>query len=108
MTGPVTVAPGGVRVAIRVSPRASRNTVAGLAVEADGSVSLLVRVTAPPEDGKANAAVLKLLARTWKLPKSALGIASGAGSRRKTISVAGDPAARAVQLDKWIGTTFDG
>ena len=49
-------------------------------------------VTAVPEDGKANKAVIALLAKRLKLPKSAIDIASGATDRRKTLLIDGDPA----------------
>jgi uncharacterized protein YggU (UPF0235/DUF167 family) len=48
-------------------------------------------VTAAPEGGKANAALIALLARTWRLPKRDLAIVLGAADRRKTVHVAGDP-----------------
>jgi uncharacterized protein YggU (UPF0235/DUF167 family) len=63
-------------------------------------------VTAVPEDGKANAALLKLLAKTWKLPKTSLTIASGATSRRKVVQIAGDPAVLYAMLIEW-GRTIE-
>ncbi|MCA9847521.1 MAG: DUF167 domain-containing protein, partial [Dehalococcoidia bacterium] len=60
------------RITIRLSPRASREEIAG---ERDGAV--LVRVTAPPVDGAANEALVKLLAKTLRVPKSAVAIVSG-------------------------------
>ena len=51
--------------------------------------ALRVRVTAPAEDGRANAAVMALLARAWRLPKSALAIVGGQTSRTKRILVRG-------------------
>lgn len=82
--------PDGVRLFIRVSPGAGRNAIAGAAEDADGHGFLKVMVTAAPENGKANAAVAKLLSKTWKLPKSAIRVVSGAASRRKTLEITGD------------------
>ena len=48
-------------------------------------------VTAVAEDGKANAAVVKLLAKAWKLPKTSISLVSGATGRRKLLQIAGDP-----------------
>jgi uncharacterized protein YggU (UPF0235/DUF167 family) len=48
-------------------------------------------VRAPPEDGRANEALLRLLAREWRLPRRDLSIVAGAASRYKTVHVAGDP-----------------
>jgi uncharacterized protein YggU (UPF0235/DUF167 family) len=58
-------------------------------------------VTAPPADGAANEAVIALLAREWRLPRSALSVVAGAGDRRKTIRIDGDPAALAGRLEAW-------
>ena len=67
----------GVAIAVRVTPKASRN-----AVERAGD-TIRIRVTAPPEDGKANAAVQKLLAKALGVAKSRLTLVRGASSRDK-------------------------
>ena len=82
----------GVRVHIRLQPRARRERIEGVVTEADGRVALKVAVTAPPEDGKANAALVALLGKSWRLPKSAIEIVGGATDRRKTLLLRGDPA----------------
>lgn len=69
---------------IRVQPRASRNSVE---IGADGIVK--VRVTAPPDRGKANEAVIKLLSKNLGIPKSAVRIARGHTSRNKMVQVEG-------------------
>lgn len=56
------------------------------------------RVAAPPEDGKANAALIGLLAKALAVRKSDVRIASGAASRLKTIDVEGDEAALQARL----------
>ena len=89
-------------VDIRLQPGASRARVDGLAVLDDGVTVLKVRVTEPPEDGKANAALIKLLAKAWKRPKSALTLVAGHTDRRKTLAVAGDPVAVRHDLDRWL------
>jgi len=48
-------------------------------------------VTAPPESGRANEALLELLARTWHVPRRNLSIVAGSTSRSKAVRVAGDP-----------------
>ncbi|AWJ88679.1 hypothetical protein Sp245p_02220 [Azospirillum baldaniorum] len=97
MTGPLEAVPfeavaDGVRLALRVTPKASRNAIAGLAATASGGTALKVTVTAVPENGKANEAVVKLLAKAWKLPKTSLTVVAGATDRNKIVHVAGDPA----------------
>ena len=89
-------------VDLRLQPGASRAKVDGLAVLDDGATVLKVRVTAPPEDGKANAALVKLLAKAWKRPKSALTLVAGHTDRRKTLALAGDPAALRRELEAWL------
>jgi hypothetical protein len=91
----------GVRIAVRVTPRASRTAVTGLAEEADGSTVLKAAVFAAPEGGKANAALIRLLAGAWGVPKSAVTVAAGAGDRRKTLHVAGDPGTLLPALEAW-------
>ena len=75
---PVTSRDDGVAVAVRLTPKASANRIDGLAPGEDGSTTLRARVTAAPENGKANAALIKLLAKAWKLPKTALTVTAGA------------------------------
>lgn len=99
---PFEAAAGGVRVAVRLSPKASRAGVAGMALDADGRAYVKLRVTAPAQDGKANAALLKLLAKEWGLARSSLRIASGEHDRRKSIHLAGDPPLLLEKLQLWI------
>ncbi len=101
--GPVRPAGGGVTVAVRLTPKASANRIEGVAAAADGSAVLRARVTAAPESGKANAALIKMLAKTWNLPKSSLTIAGGAKDRRKLVHVAGETAALTARLEGWVG-----
>lgn len=86
-----TLRPDGIRVAVRLQPRASLERVIGLVEEADGAMLLKVAVTAPPEDGKANAALVKLLARLFRLPPRDLAVVLGMADRRKVVAVAGNP-----------------
>ena len=78
-----------VLLSVRAAPGASRDALAGIHGEA-----LKVSVTAPPEKGKANAAILRVLARALGLRRSQLSIDSGETSRNKRIRVEGLEAAR--------------
>ena len=89
-------------VAIALTPKASRNAVTGTAPTVDGHCVLTARVTTAPENGKANAALIRLLSKAWKIPKSALSIRMGASSRRKVILVAGCGAVLQSKLNDWI------
>lgn len=86
----------GVTVELRAQPRARRT-----ALELDRNGTLKATVTAPAEDGRANAAILDLLAAAWRVPKSAFEVMRGATGRDKVVSVSGDPAALAARIAGW-------
>lgn len=73
------------RLIVRATPKAGRNEIAGRR----GDGALLVRVTAAPQDGRANSAVCALLARALGVPKSAVRVLRGETSRDKVIEVDG-------------------
>lgn len=79
------------RLAVRLTPNASRNIVDGIEIAADGGTFLKARVTAVPEDGKANKALILLIAETLRLPKSSISIISGETARKKILRIDGDP-----------------
>lgn len=81
------------RLELRVVPSARRPGVVGR----HGS-AWKVRVVAPPEDGRANQAVLGLLAETLRLPRRAISIVAGHGSRDKVVAFDGLSAAEAETL----------
>lgn len=80
------------RLRLRVSPGAARTEIVGRQGEA-----WKVRVSAPPERGRANAAILSLLAETLGVPRSGLTIVAGHGSRDKVVELAGLDAREAVR-----------
>ena len=88
----------GLLLSARVTPKSSRDEILGLREASDGQVSLVVKVRAQPEQGKANKAVIQLLASTLGLPKSRLSVAAGQAERNKTILIAGDAAELSAQL----------
>lgn len=75
---------------MRLSPRASRNRIEGSIPLADGGTALKVAVTAPPEAGRANAALIALLAKELHLPKGRIRLVAGASARLKTLLIAGE------------------
>ena len=87
----------GVTIALRAQPRARR-----AALECSTAGALKVAVTAPAEDGKANAAVVALLAAEWHLPRSAFDVASGSAARDKVLRISGEPAALADKISEWM------
>ena len=96
--GWLTRHPEGARVVLRVTPRAASSRVQGIEVDGAGKAHLAVRVSAPPEAGKANAALTKLLARRWRMAQRDLEVVSGAGARRKVLHVHGSPGAVIARL----------
>ena len=92
---------------MRLTPKAGRTRIEGLVAEAGGGSAIKVAVTAAPESGKANAALVKLLAKEWRLPKTSIAIERGETSRRKTLAIAGNGAALAVRLEEWLREQCD-
>ena len=76
--------PGGLRLSIRVQPRARHTELAGT-----HGTALKVRIAALPAAGAANAELLRFLADVLDVPRSALSIVAGAGSRNKVIAIGG-------------------
>jgi len=103
MSLPVFVSPhaDGLRVRVRLAPGARREAIEGTVDEADGAQALKVAVTAPPLEGRANTALVALLARAWNVPKTSLTIVQGTTSRHKRLHLAGDPARLGTHLDQW-------
>jgi uncharacterized protein len=77
------------RLAVRLTPRGGRDRIDGWARDDAGRTYLKVRVSAPPVDGEANAALVKLIARALKLPASAVRIAAGETARIKQLEIDG-------------------
>lgn len=86
---------------MRLTPKAGRDGIEGLKPTADGGVELAAKVTAVPENGKANDALLRLLAKTLKLPVSSFTLVAGATDWHKQILIGGDGAAIATLLAPW-------
>lgn len=87
-----------VRLTARVTPKGGRDRIEGWARDADGAPVLRLRVAAPPTDGAANAAVVKLLAKAFGVPKSAVTLLAGATARTKRLEISGDPETLAQRL----------
>ncbi len=94
----------GVRLRLKVTPKASRNRCQRLERDADGVLRLRVAVTAAPEKGKANRAVIALLAKALGLARGALAVSAGETGRLKTLDIHGD----AADLRRRIRAAVDG
>jgi uncharacterized protein (TIGR00251 family) len=82
----------GARLVVRAKPRSKREGVE--LDEAGGSAVVVVRINAPPVDGKANERVREVLAKLLEVPRSRVTIVRGESAREKDIAVAGMSAAQ--------------
>ncbi len=78
-------------LAVRLTPNGGRDAFDGVEVTADGLAHLKARVTAVPEKGKANKALIALLSKSLKIPKSTITVVSGDTARQKILRIDGDP-----------------
>ncbi len=77
---------------MRLTPRGGRDALGGVRRDQAGRAQLLARVSAPPVEGAANVALVRLVAKALSVPKSAVAITSGETARIKTLEITGDPA----------------
>ena len=83
----------GLTFAVLVVPRASRTEITG-----PHNGILRVRIAAPPVEGAANRELIRVLAKSLKLPQNAVEIVSGVNSKRKVVRIRGADAAKLEQL----------
>ncbi|MEQ1900618.1 MAG: DUF167 family protein [Devosia sp.] len=98
MSGAIRLTPDGLVVTVRVTPNSGLDRIEGLETRDDGTSVLKLRVRAVPEDGKANKAVIALVAKGLGVPKSALALVAGETARLKTLEISGDGQALAARL----------
>lgn len=79
----------GVTLNVRLTPKSSRDAIEGLE-DFGGEIVLKARVRALPEQGRANAALVKLIASWLKRPPSQVSVAQGVKSRIKRVAIEGD------------------
>jgi len=84
MQTPIRKKGDGITIEVRLTPRASAEKITGVA-----GGRLQVRVASPPVEGKANKALISLLAKCLKVPKSGISIPKGQSSRDKVVAVSG-------------------
>ncbi len=98
MSLPFTIFADHARLSVRLTPSGGRDAFDGFEEAADGTVWLKARVSVPPEDGKANKALVALLAKTLKRSRSAIRFVSGETARKKILRIEGDPEDLAARL----------
>ena len=92
--------PTGATLRVRVTPNAGADRIEGAEIRDDGEAVLRVRVAAVPDKGKANTAVVALIAKALGLPKSAISVVAGETSRIKSLAIVGAPDIVAESLDR--------
>jgi len=103
MTAPFRTRENGVDLFVRLTPKAAMDRLEGTETSADGRSHLKARVRAVPENGAANAALGKLVAKALGVPVSAVSVVAGGTARLKTLRVLGDPATLAKSIEALVG-----
>jgi uncharacterized protein (TIGR00251 family) len=97
---PWLVLPDGIVVTVRLTPKGGRDAIDAIEQLADGRSVLKVRVRAAPTEGEANAALVKLIARTLDVAPRDVTLVAGATARLKRLRIGGAGAALAAALEK--------
>lgn len=100
MTKPWVAVTGGIALQVRLTPKGGRDAIDGTGQLSDGRVVLKARVKAPPSEGEANAALVRLIAKTLGVPPRDAALSAGATSRVKRVTVTGDARALIAKLEK--------
>jgi uncharacterized protein YggU (UPF0235/DUF167 family) len=100
---PWTLAPGGLAVSVRLTPKGGRDAIDGIEQLADGRAVLKARVRSVASEGAANDALVRLIANTLDIAPRRVTLAAGATARIKRLTIEGDGAALAAALEKIVG-----
>jgi uncharacterized protein (TIGR00251 family) len=95
---PIAAHAQGVTLAVRLTPKSSRDAVEGIEASADGRPHVKARVRALPSEGAANDALTRLVAKWIGVPRRDVSILSGTTSRGKVVLVRGDTTELAKRL----------
>ena len=87
---PWTAAPGGLRLRVHLTPKSAQDSLEGYGADAERRPVLRARVRAAPHDGKANAALIRLIAQSLDIAASSVTLVTGSAARTKVLFVAGD------------------
>lgn len=99
---PWTVSADGLVLSVRLTPKGGRDGIDGIEILSDGRSVLKARVRAAPSEGEANAALIRLLAKTLDVPARAVTLAAGATARIKRVAIDGDAAVLAAKLERYL------
>jgi uncharacterized protein len=93
--------PAAIVLTVRLTPRAARDSIDGVGALSDGRAVVLARVRAVPDKGEANRALVELLAKALRVPKSAVEVIAGATARLKQVRIAGKLQALSGVIEAW-------
>ena len=99
-SSPFAIAPDGIILTTRLTPKGGRDSIDGIDTLADGNVVLKARVRAAPSEGEANTALCRLIARSLGIPPGRVAVVGGATSRLKRVKAMGDAQALGAALEK--------
>ena len=86
---PFRASKDGTELFVRATPKSARERIDGIAYDTDGRAYLKVYISAPPEDGKANEAIIILLSKALDLPKTHINLKTGTTHRLKCFELEG-------------------
>ncbi|TPL93510.1 DUF167 family protein [Mesorhizobium sp. B2-3-12] len=99
MSAPLRIRENGVDLFVRLTPKSSVDRLEGVETSANGRSHLKARVRAVPENGAANQALEKLVAKALGVPASAVSVAADGTARLKTLRISGEPAVLARSVE---------
>jgi uncharacterized protein (TIGR00251 family) len=93
--------PGGIVLAVRLTPRSAQDAIDGTALLADSRAVVHIRVRAVPDKGAANFALLSFLSGLFSVPKSSVELVAGATARLKQVRISGSQPTLAAIAESW-------
>ncbi|OBQ78769.1 MULTISPECIES: DUF167 family protein [unclassified Mesorhizobium] len=103
MASPFRPRDDGIDLFVRLTPKAAVDRIEGIEMAADGRSHLKARVRAVPENGAANTALERMVAKALGVPGSAVSVVAGGTSRLKTLRIGGDAAELAKSVEALSG-----
>jgi uncharacterized protein (TIGR00251 family) len=95
----IQIRSNGISVRVRLTPKGGRDAVEGWEADSAGVSHLKARVRAAPESGKANGALIDLIAKELDVSRSSVVIVGGEKARLKTVAITGDTSVLAAKLE---------